>query len=397
MARVTPAASPRAAADVRARDRLLYVVTEDWAFLLHRLPMARAARAAGFDVHVATSVTDGAAAIEREGFTLHPVRFARGRISPATVLATIRDLRRIHRSVDPVLVHRVAVEPIVIDSIAALGLPGASVNALTGLGYAFIATSTKARGLRQLIGLVLRFLINRPCSIALVQNRDDAALVAAFGVAPERIALIPGSGVDVQRLRPSPEPAGPPVVGFVGRLLDHKGIRTLVAAHRLLRAKGWPIELLIAGTPDPANPASVSPQEVATWSHEAGIKLLGYVDDIATVWARAHIAVLPSLREGLPKSLVEAAACGRAMIATDVPGCREVLRPDTGLLVPTGDPAALAQAIATLAESPGLRARYGAAARALAVERFSADVIGRATVDLYRRLVAPAAATTGPT
>jgi len=397
MARVTPAASSHAAADARARDRLLYVVTEDWAFLLHRLPMARAARAAGFDVHVATNVTDGAAAIEREGFTLHPVRFARGRISPATVLATIRDLRRIHRSVDPVLIHRVAVEPIVIDSIAALGLPGASVNALTGLGYAFIATSTKARGLRQLIGLVLRFLINRPRSIALVQNRDDAALVAAFGVAPERIALIPGSGVDVQRLRPSPEPAGPPVVGFVGRLLDHKGIRTLVAAHRLLRAKGRPIELLVAGTPDPANPASVSPQEVATWSHEAGIKLLGYVDDIATVWARAHIAVLPSLREGLPKSLVEAAACGRAMVATDVPGCREVVRPDTGLLVPTGDPAALAQAIATLAESPGLRARYGAAARALAVERFSADVIGRATVDLYRRLVAPAAATTVPT
>jgi glycosyltransferase involved in cell wall biosynthesis len=184
------------------------------------------------------------------------------------------------------------------------------------------------------------------------------------------------------------------VVGFVGRLLDHKGIRTLVAAHRLLRDKGLPIELLIAGTPDPANPASVSPQEVATWSHEAGITLLGYVDDIATVWARAHIAVLPSRREGLPKSLIEAAACGRPMVATDVPGCCEVVRPDTGLLVPTGDPAALAQAIATLAESPDLRARYGAAARTLAVERFSADAIGRATADLYRRLVAPTSSRT---
>jgi glycosyltransferase involved in cell wall biosynthesis len=395
MARVTPVASSAAAA-ARARDRLLYVVTEDWAFLLHRLPMARAARAAGFEVHVATNVTGGAAAIEREGFTLHPVRFARGRMSPSAVLTTIRDLRRIHRSVAPVLIHRVAVEPIVIDAIAALGLPGASVNALTGLGYAFIATSMKARALRQLIGLVLRFLINRPHSIALVQNPDDGALVAAFGVARERIVLIPGSGVDIERLRPSPEPAGPPVIGFVGRLLDHKGIRPLVAAHRLLRAKGLPIELLIAGTPDPANPASVLPHEVATWSHEAGITLLGYVDDIATVWARAHIAVLPSRREGLPKSLIEAAACGRPMVATDVPGCREVVRPDTGLLVPTDDPAALAQAIATLAASRDLRARYGAAARALAVERFSAGAIGRATADLYRRLAAPAATTTGP-
>jgi glycosyltransferase involved in cell wall biosynthesis len=387
MAHVTSAVSSVRARDAGVRPRLLYVVTEDWAFLLHRLPMARAACAAGFDVHVATNVTDGAAAIEREGFVLHPIRFARGRLSPAAVLATIRDLRRIHRKVDPILIHRVAVEPIVIDAIAALGLPGASVNALTGLGYAFISTSMKARVLRQLIGIVLRFLINHPRSVALVQNPDDGALVAAFGVASERIVLIPGSGVDVERLRPSPEPADPPVVGFVGRLLDHKGIRTLVAAHRLLRAKGLPIELLIAGTPDPANPASVSPEEVATWTHEAGITLLGHVADIATVWARAHIAVLPSRREGLPKSLIEAAACGRPMVATDVPGCREVVRPDTGLLVPTGDPAGLAQAIATLAQSPDLRARFGAAARTLAVERFSADAIGHATVDLYRRLI----------
>jgi glycosyltransferase involved in cell wall biosynthesis len=366
--------------------RLLYVVTEDWAFLLHRLPMARAARAAGFEVHVATNVTDGAAAIAREGFVLHPVRFARGRVSPTAAMTTIRDLRRIHRAVKPVLVHRVAVEPIVIDAIAALGLAGASVNALTGLGYAFIATSLKARLLRQVIGLVLRFLINRPHSIALVQNPDDAALVASFGVARERITLIPGSGVDVERFRPSPEPSGSPVVGFVGRLLDHKGVRTLIAAHRLLRDKGLAIELLIAGTPDPANPTSVTPAEVATWTREPGIKLLAHVADVPSFWARAHIAVLPSRREGLPKSLIEAAACGRPMVATDVPGCRDVVRPDTGFLVPANDPTALAQAIATLAESPDLRGRFGAAARTLAVERFSADAIGQATVDLYRRL-----------
>jgi glycosyltransferase involved in cell wall biosynthesis len=362
------------------------VVTEDWAFLLHRLPMASAARAAGFEVHVATNVTDSAAAIAREKFVLHPVRFARGRLSPVAVISTIRDLRRIHRAVKPVLVHRVAVEPIVIDAIASLGLSGASVNALTGLGYAFIATSLKARVLRQVIGLVLRFLINHPHSVALVQNPDDEALVAAFGVAHERIALIPGSGVDVERFRPLPEPPGPPVVGFVGRLLGHKGIRTLIAAHRVLRDKGLAIELLIAGTPDPANPASVTPDEVATWTREAGIKLLGHVGDIPGFWARAHIAVLPSRREGLPKSLIEAAACGRPMVATDVPGCREVVRPDTGFLVPPGDPTALAQAIAALAQSPDLRARFGATARALAIERFSADAIGQATVDLYRRL-----------
>lgn len=372
--------------------RLMFVVTEDWFFLSHRLPMARAARAAGYEVHVATNVTDGSAAIASEGFVLHPVRFARGRLSPLAVWQTIRDLRRIHRRVDPVLVHRVAVEPIVIDAMAALGLNSASVNAITGLGYAFIANSLKARAIRQLISLVLRLLINHPRNVALVQNPDDGALVAEIGVAPTRIKLIPGSGVDVERFRPLPEPDGPVTAAFVGRLLDHKGIRTLIAAHRLLRHKGIPIQLLVAGTPDPANPASVSPEEAAAWAQEPGIAMLGYVSDIASLWARAHIAVLPSRREGLPRSLLEAAACGRPMVATNVPGCREVVRPDTGLLVPLDDAAALAQAIAKLAQSPELRRQFGASARALAVERFSSDAIGHAIVDLYQALAAGARA-----
>jgi glycosyltransferase involved in cell wall biosynthesis len=374
------------------KPRLLYVVTEDWAFLLHRLPMARAARAAGYEVHVATNITGGADAITAEGFVLHPVRFARGRLSLVAVWRTIRGLRAIHRRVAPVLVHRVAVEPIVIDGIAALGFPGASVNAITGLGYAFIANSPKAHAIRQLISLVLRLLIDHPRNVALVQNPDDGALVAEIGVTPARIKLIPGSGVDIERFRPSPEPDGPITAAFVGRLLDHKGIRTLIAAHRLLRHQGIAIQLLVAGTPDPANPASVSPEEAAAWAQEPGIAMLGYVSDIASIWARAHIAVLPSRREGLPRSLLEAAACGRPMVATDVPGCREVVRPDTGLLVPVDDPAALAEAIAKLARSPELRRRFGAAARALAVERLSSDAIGQAIVDLYASLTAGARA-----
>ena len=371
-----------------APPRLLYVVTEDWFFLSHRLPMARAARAAGFEVHVATTVADGAAAIEREGFVLHPVRFARGRVSPLATLATIRALRRLHREIAPTLVHHVAVQATIVGSLAALGRPVARVNAITGLGYAFIATSSKARLVRAVIGWLLWFLLDRPDSLALVQNPDDRALLAGLGIAPERIVLVPGSGVDVDRLRPMPEPPQPVTLGFVGRLLDDKGIRVLVAAHRMLRAQGSDIALLIAGTPDPANPASVAPAEAEAWGREPGVTWLGQVDDIATVWARAHIAVLPSRREGLPKSLLEAAACGRPMVATDVPGCREVaIANQTGLLVPPDDPAALAAALATLAGSPELRAGFGRAARTLAEQRFSADAIGRAVTDLYRRLV----------
>jgi glycosyltransferase involved in cell wall biosynthesis len=224
--------------------------------------------------------------------------------------------------------------------------------------------------------------------VALVQNPDDRDGLIALGIPADRIALIPGSGVDIDKLQPWPEPAGPPTVAFVGRLLEDKGIRTLVKAHRLLRQSGSNVELLIAGTPDPANPASVSGEEVDGWSREAGIMCLGHVADIAGLWRRAHIAVLPSWREGLPKSLLEAAACGRAMVATNVPGCREVVKPgETGLLVPVENPAALAEAIGKLATSLDLRARYGAAARRLAVERFAADAIGRQVVELYRSVI----------
>ena len=369
--------------------RLLYVVTEDWFFLSHRLPMARAAQAAGFEVHVATNVADGAAAIAREGFVLHPVRFWRGRLSPVATIATILSLRRIHRAVAPDLVHHVALQPTILGSLAALGRRVARVNAITGLGYAFISVSAKARVMRAVIGILLRRLLDRDRSVALVQNPDDRDLLSGLGIAAERIVLIPGSGVDVVALTPMPEPPGAVTAAFVGRLLDDKGIRTLVAAHRLLRRKGMAIELLIAGTPDPANPASVSPAEAAAWGHEPGVTWLGHVDDIATVWARAHMAVLPSRREGLPKSLLEAAACGRPMVATDVPGCREVAIPnETGLLVPPDDPEALAAAIEQLARSPDLRARFGRAARRLAEERFAADAIGRAVLGLYLRLVA---------
>ena len=368
--------------------RLLYVVTEDWYFLSHRLPMARAAQAAGFEVHVATNVVDGRAAIEAEGFTVHPVPFVRGRLAPLATWRTILALRRLRREVAPAVSHHVAVQAAVLGSLAAIGQPGASVNALTGFGYAFIAKSPKARIVRAVIGLLLRRLINRPDAVALVQNPDDRRDLLALGIAADRIVLIPASGVDVVRLKPSVEPPGTPRVGFVGRLLDDKGIRTLVEAHRLLRQRGTEVGLLIAGTPDPANPASVTQAEAEAFGREPGITWLGHVGDIAGLWAQAAIAVLPSRREGLPMSLLEAAACGRPMIATDVPGCREIVRPDeTGLLVPPDDPAALADAIAALVASPERRVRFGAAARQLVVEHFAAHAIGRQTVELYRHLV----------
>lgn len=370
------------------KPRLLYVVTEDWAFLSHRLPMARAAREAGFEVHVATRITNGASAIEAERFILHPIPFARGSLSPVANLSTVAALRHVHREVKPVLTHHVALQACVLGMLASLGRPYACVNAFIGLGYSFTSETGKARVVRALIGLLLRFLINRNHCIALVQNPDDLAALLSLGIAKSRIALIAGSGVDTHRFTPVPEPGGAPTFGFVGRLLDDKGVRTLVAAHRLLRTRIPDAQLLIAGTPDPANPASVTEAEATSWSTQPGTAWLGQVNDIAGFWARTHVAVLPSRREGLPLSLLEAAACGRAMIASDVPGCREVvIQEQTGLLFPVDDVPALADAMARLAADPRLRARCATAARSRVVERFAAEIIGRQVVELYRSAV----------
>jgi glycosyltransferase involved in cell wall biosynthesis len=369
-----------------AKPRLLYVVTEDWAFLSHRLPMARAAREAGFEVHVATRVSNGAAAIEAERFILHPIPFTRGSLSPGATLSTVAALRRVHRRVEPVLTHHVALQACVLGMLASLGRRCACVNAFIGLGYSFTSETGKARAVRTVVGSLLRFLVNRQNSIALVQNRDDMAALISLGIAKSRIALIPGSGVDVNRFTPLAEPAGAATFGFVGRLLDDKGIRTLVAAHRLLRRRVPDANLLIAGTPDPANPASVTEAEARSWDDEAGVTWLGHVDDIAAFWAKAHVAVLPSRREGLPLSLMEAAACGRAMIASDVPGCREiVIHEQTGLVFPVDDAAALADAMARLIADQALRGRCAAAARKLVVARFAAEIIGDQIIALYRQ------------
>ena len=368
--------------------KLLYVVTEDKAFLSHRLPMARAARDAGFDVHVAASVGPAAEAIRAEGFTLHPMPLRRGGLSPLGAISTIQALRKIKRELAPAIVHHVGMQICVLGGISSLGMTTPQINAMTGLGYAFTSTAPRALVLRLVIAIALRFLLNRDHAVFLVQNPDDRAALETIGIDPHRLARIPGSGVDTDRLVPLPEPDGPITAGFAGRLLTSKGIRALVAAHRILRARGMDIRLLIAGDPDPANPDSVTLEEARQWNNEPGITWLGQVADITTLWRDCHIAALPSHREGLPKSLLEAAACGRPLVATDAPGCREIAIPgQTGSLVPIENPQALADAIGELAASRELRTRYGAGARQLVVETMSAQAIGAATVDLYREQI----------
>jgi glycosyltransferase involved in cell wall biosynthesis len=249
----------------RAKPVLAYLVTEDWYFLSHRLPMAREAQRAGYDVHVITHVNEGAAAIEAEGFRLHSVVWRRGSLNPVDFISNIRAVRRHYKAINPDLVHHVALQPTVVGSLAAAGMRCTRLNAIAGLGFAFTSSTLKARLVRPILSAFLRYVLGHPRAAVLVQNPDDRKVAESLGIAADGIFVIPGSGVETDRLMPLPEPPGPVTVAFVGRLLDDKGVRSLIEAHDILGRRGQPVRLLIAGEPDPANPVSIPPQEIAEW------------------------------------------------------------------------------------------------------------------------------------
>ena len=374
-----------------ARPKLIYLVTEDWYFWSHRLPMARAAQRAGFDVAVATRVAAHGERIRAEGFALHPLRWRRRDIGPWASLRAVGEVYRLYSRERPLLVHHVALKPAVLGSVAALlaGVP-AVVNAVTGVGFVASSPSLRARLLRRPMDFALARLLERPNSRVIVQNEDDRALLLSLrSGADERIVVIRGSGVDTTHFRATPEPPVPPVTaGYAGRMLADKGVAVLVEAQQSLRRRGGDLRLVLAGTPDPENPSSIDAATLAAWRALPGITWLGEVDDIRTLWSIAHIAVLPSRREGLPKSLLEPAAMGRPLIATDVPGCREIARDGVNaLLVPPDDAGALAAALERLADDAELRRRFGAASRALVESELAADAVGDATVACYRSLL----------
>jgi glycosyltransferase involved in cell wall biosynthesis len=370
--------------------RILYVVTEDWYFLSHRLPMARAAQQAGYEVHVAARLKDGAAAIEAEGFVPHALSWSRGSLSPSGGVAAIVELRRLIGAVEPGILHNISLKPVLLGTAASLGRSEtAVVNSLTGLGTLFIGEARVSGFARRCVRFALARLLRRRRSRTVVQNPDDRAFVLGLGVPAETVVLIPGSGVDTATLLPLPGPPPPVTAAYVGRMLADKGVLTLIEAFSRLGKAGNPLQLLLAGDCDRENPGSLAPEQLREFASLYGIHWLGHVADIREVWAKAHFAVLASRREGLPKSLLEAAACGRAMVATDAPGCREIaIDGETALTVPVDDAAALAEAMAKLAADADMRARYGANARALVERKFSAEAIGRQTVALYDTLLA---------
>jgi glycosyltransferase involved in cell wall biosynthesis len=387
---VSKAGEPRAEAG-EGPARLLYFVTEDWFFCSHFIERACAARAAGYDVSVLTRVREHGEEIRRRGLTLIPIELKRHGINPFIEAATLLRVLRAYRRIRPDLVHHFALKPIVYGTLAArLGGFRRLVNAPVGMGFVFASNSALARLLRPLMRLTLRALLNPPGSRVVFENRDDLRSAVDEGfVRADSALLIRGAGVDTARFVPTPEPDSVPTVVLVARMLKEKGVQEYVDAARRLKDDGVRARFLLVGAPDPGNPSAVARTQLLAWQQQCIVEWLGQRTDIPEILAAAHIVCLPSYREGLPKTLLEALAAGRPIVTTDVPGCREVVTDSiNGLLVPPRDAAALADALARLIRDPALRRRFGAAGRERAEREFATELVERATTALYRRMLA---------
>lgn len=375
----------------RQAINILYVVTEDWYFCSHRMPTARAARELGFNVTVATNVEDHADAIRREGFRVVHTPTMRKLKGPLGPLKALIRLVRLYRREKPDIIHHIALVPTIFGSVAAL-LAGAkhSLATMTGLGLIFTSDKQSIRAIRSVIQPVLRWVLSHQNGEIIFQNNDDLDFfIHKKIISKERAHLIPGSGVNIELYHPMPEPEGTITAIFVGRMLRPKGVMEIIEAAKLIRQQGTDVRIVLVGTPDPHNPESLTESELKQWQAEGLVEWWGFHEDIAEIWRQAHIALLPSYREGLPKSLLEAAACGRPMIATDVPGCREIVRHgSTGLLVPPRSGTALAEAITSLAKNVEMRRCMGAEARALVERNFSDKIIATQMQTLYLETLA---------
>lgn len=384
--------------------KLLYVVNIPRFFVTHRMPLALAARAAGYDVHVATATENTPAdiqTIKEAGFPFHPLPLSQHGTKLLSEVGTLRALYRLYRSLQPDIVHHVTIKPVIYGGIAAraAGVP-AVVNMLTGLGYVFVDPGRKAALIRALAKPAYRVALAGDQTRLIFQNPDDRdTFVQHRLIDRARTVVIAGSGVDVSEFTPQPQPSGTPLVLFAGRLLWQKGIGAFVEAARALRGRAGsaPARFVIVGYPEPSSPYAVPPDTLDDWAAEGVIEWWGKRTDMPNIFAQSSIVCLPSTYgEGVPKVLIEAAACARPLVATDVSGCREIARHEqNALLVPPDDVPALTTALARLIDDAALRERLGAQGRIIAEREFALELVVRQTFAVYDALLSRSTAQDG--
>lgn len=386
---------------VGASNKILLVANTGWYLYNFRLPLARMLRERGVEVVIVSPRDAYVDRLESEGFKWIELKLNRRSMNPAREVLVLAQLAQIYRSERPTAVHHFTIKCVLYGTIAAkLAGIKSVVNAVTGLGHIFIGTKWKARLLRPAVKWVYRNILTARRVKVIFQNPDDLqAFLDSKLIAPERTIIIRGgSGVNLQRFAPRPshpDEAPAPIVLFASRLIAEKGLFEYVEAARILKAQGVHATFQIAGSPDVGNPSSLSEETLEQWRREGAVDLLGHSENVEDLISHATMVVLPSYREGTPRILLEAAAMAKPIVATDVPGCREVVEDGVnGLLVPVKDAAALATAIGTLLSSPNLYQQMGQAGREKMLKEFDDQDVARRTIDVYElTAVVPAART----
>lgn len=372
------------------KRKLLFVANTDWFFLSHRLPIAIKALQSGYEVHIASGITDKLDELRHHGLVVHPLSMNRSSASIVNAGISLLQLWRVFISVRPDIVHLVTIKPVLLGGVVArlAGVP-AVVAAVSGLGFIFMARGVKAAVRRVLVSALYRLALGHLNIKVIFQNPDDASSVAKMANLPDtKIVIIRGSGVNLNEYVHLPLPEGVPVVVLAARLLADKGVREFAQAARMLKKRGCVARYVLVGTVDLENPSSLKQEELDAWADEGIVELWGYCRNMAQVLSASHIVTLPSYREGLPKVLLEAAACGRVVVTTDVPGCREAIEPGvTGVLVPVRDVAALANAIEALVNDFSRCQSMGDAGRLLAETAFDVRQVVEKHLDIYEQLI----------
>ncbi len=374
--------------------KLLFVVNVDWFFLSHRLQIAEAALNAGYEVHIATKITDKSDELRGYGFVVHPLIMSRGFSSIFSEIKLIFQLYKIYKEVCPVVVHHVTLKMVLVGGIAAQFVKMPSiVSSISGLGYIFISKKIRIVIFRIIVGLFFRYILASNNQRVIFQNTDDREVfIKVTGIARSKTLLFPGSGVDLSVFKPTPPISGEIVIALISRMLGDKGVNEFVDAVKIIKSmkyKNPQCRFVLVGDVDPENPSSLSLDQIKSWDKEGLIEYWGYRSDISRVLGLVSIVVLPSYREGFPKILMEAAACGRPVITTNVPGCRDAIEPlVTGLLVPVRNSKVLANSMQSLIDNENDCKEMGLAARKRALKFFDIRDIVDSHLNLYEALIA---------
>ena len=372
------------------QKRILYIINVDWFFISHRLPIAQKMQQEGYEVHVALKITDHYDLLNSLGFIVHDLNFSRNSINFISELNLLKSIYRLFKKVNPSICHLVTAKPLLYGGFVSKILKVPAVIAFSGLGHAFTSPKLYIKFIREIILKVYKFIFSRNKIAFIFQNSSDLAIIESLNILKQdNTHLIKGSGIDIKKFMYQPEKDCTPRVVTISRLLRQKGIIEFLKAAEHLLSEGVNAEFVVYGEIDTENPDTLIQSEVEYWSNIKGITFSGFTNTPNKVLENSHILVLPSYYgEGLPKTLIEGSACGRAIITTDHPGCRDAIIPNkTGLLVPVRDEVQLSKAIYFLLENSEVRKEMGKEGRKLAEREYDIKSVIIKHLEIYQSLV----------